>query len=990
MATSLLDQLLAAPDPTHQKQLLSAQREAIDDALIDALKDLADQQLRADAHAALATAALINHAATLTSNPFHRALALFAEANAWSIGGLGDYARAIALCDEAAAIYGEAGHTIDQADAQVTKIFALAMLGRYEEALTAGAWAATLCEEAQEWLRLATVEMNVAIVYGRMGKDADALAYFEHAGTLYLSAGDDGAWSLPGVEMNRALVLRNLGRFTESMVANTTAIQMLRDLGQNAEVGHAQQTLAFTYYVQGRYNEALTLLDDAQRCFQADGRQADLLVTALYRSHCLLEMRCFADVIAVSDELAALAARLHQPFEEGHALLNKAVALAGLTHYTHALDLLTAARTLFIRDGNVVWATQADLEAARLLLRLGRLAAAQDQAARCATIFINHHLPIHCARAQLTQAEALLLDGDLTVAIHLLREVVEVAATNRIPILGYRAHALLGQAAEKRVDLPTARVHYDAAIDNMEQLRGRLMVEFRADFLADKVGLYAAAMRLCLGQGEIAAAHAYGDRARARSLQDLLALRLDLGIHARSSSDQPLVDELNHLRQARDLVYRRTLHAQDFAALIALPVPSVTKAVASTTDIGREMADDLTHVEERITALWHTLLVRNADYARDDMQGELYTHAVAQSRRAGDADSMDLQQQLPPHTLLLSYFVTDSDCTLFLISREAIVTKALPTNAAQIQRLTEVLRLNLNMAAVADAARMPALLLHAQKILHQLYQQLLAPIQAELEQVCRLIIVPHGPLHYVPFHALVTQLDAAQPTNSRYLLDQQTVSYLPGAALLSPETTGTNRGDFIAMGHSYGGQLPHAVTEAETIAALARGRAFVETGATKAQLQAITATARVLHLATHGDFRADNPLFSGLALDDGWLSTLDIFNLQTNASLVTLSACQTGRNVIGGGDELLGLMRAFLAAGAATIVMSLWAVHDESTLLLMRHFYQALLAGQDKGAALQHAQVVLRNQWRVDGQHQPYAHPYFWAPFLLVGEAGPL
>ena len=77
---------------------------------------------------------------------------------------------------------------------------------------------------------------------------------------------------------------------------------------------------------------------------------------------------------------------------------------------------------------------------------------------------------------------------------------------------------------------------------------------------------------------------------------------------------------------------------------------------------------------------------------------------------------------------------------------------------------------------------------------------------------------------------------------------------------------------------------------------------------------------RVLHLATHADFRPDNPLFSGLALADGWLTTLDIFNLRLDASLVTLSACQTGRSVIGGGDELLGLMRSFLAAGAASLV----------------------------------------------------------------------
>jgi CHAT domain-containing protein len=162
------------------------------------------------------------------------------------------------------------------------------------------------------------------------------------------------------------------------------------------------------------------------------------------------------------------------------------------------------------------------------------------------------------------------------------------------------------------------------------------------------------------------------------------------------------------------------------------------------------------------------------------------------------------------------------------------------------------------------------------------------------------------------------------------------------------------------------------------------GEAYVEEQATKARVQQSLPTARVLHLATHGEFRGDNPLFSGLALDDGWLSTLDVYHQQTNATLITLSACQTGQSVVGGGDELLGLMRAFLAIGAASLVLTLWTVHDESTAQLMGHFYQALLAGQPKGAALRHAQVALRTD------HTSYAHPHFWGPFQLIGDTGPL
>jgi CHAT domain-containing protein len=167
------------------------------------------------------------------------------------------------------------------------------------------------------------------------------------------------------------------------------------------------------------------------------------------------------------------------------------------------------------------------------------------------------------------------------------------------------------------------------------------------------------------------------------------------------------------------------------------------------------------------------------------------------------------------------------------------------------------------------------------------------------------------------------------------------------------------------------------------VAARLGGEAVVEGRATRAEFLRRAESCRVLHLAAHGDFRADNPLFSGLALEDGWLTTLDIFNVRLPAALVTLSACDTGRNVIGGGDELLGLMRAFLCAGAASVALTFWEVEDASTGQVMAGFYGRLSAGETKAAALRAAQLALR-------QDAAYAHPYFWAPFFLVGDYGAL
>jgi CHAT domain-containing protein len=255
----------------------------------------------------------------------------------------------------------------------------------------------------------------------------------------------------------------------------------------------------------------------------------------------------------------------------------------------------------------------------------------------------------------------------------------------------------------------------------------------------------------------------------------------------------------------------------------------------------------------------------------------------------------------------------------------------------------------------------------------------LAPIGSHLTPYRRLIVVPHGSLHYVPFHALFD--------GQRYLVESHAISYLPAASFLrySRQNRPTGRG-LLSIGYSDHGRIPHALREAQAVSTLWQPtHLLLEEEATIRQVESAASQFRILHFATHGEFRADNPLFSGLALADGWLTTLDIFNLQLQASLVTLSACYTGQHVIGGGDELLGLTRAFLAAGSSSIAITHWPVADEDTKQLVERFYANLINGlMNKDKALQLAQCDFLYQ-----ADSPWlSHPYFWAPFYLIGDAG--
>jgi CHAT domain-containing protein len=178
------------------------------------------------------------------------------------------------------------------------------------------------------------------------------------------------------------------------------------------------------------------------------------------------------------------------------------------------------------------------------------------------------------------------------------------------------------------------------------------------------------------------------------------------------------------------------------------------------------------------------------------------------------------------------------------------------------------------------------------------------------------------------------------------------------------------------MGYSDGGRLPYVEGEVEAVAAcVPRPHLFTEDEATLSRLREQAGQCGLLHLAAHGVFRGDNPLFSFLQLADEPLRLLDVYGLKLRADLVTLSACETGMSQLKGGD-LIGLCRGFFYAGASSLVVSLWRVDDEATAELMTSFYRGLVAGKATCAALREAQLEILSQYR---------HPYYWAPFVLVG-----
>ncbi len=954
---NLTEQLLGLPEIAAQKRFLEANVLLLNDDVACALKKQADHLMHTDNWRAQRAALLLLHLAECTGDPLQRALGLLAEANVMSIG-FGEYKEAIPIYDEAARIYQSQGRPVEHARSQVGKIWSLTNLGRYAKALEVGEWAGRVLEDHAEWQVLATLTMNLGIVHARAGNDAGALEMFDRAAALYrqLGAESEAAWL--HVQQNRAVILRILGRFDESIRASQTAWEGLDRLGQQIPAARARQNLALTYFVLGRYNEALEQLDHVRDVFMADGRQRDAMLVELDISGCLLQLRRFGDVLDKCVQVRTLFTALGTQQYVAQAVVNEAVAYAELGRFSEALNSLSEAHRIFEEQGNHTWVASTDLQMATVYLRQGQAGESQAVAMKCATVFRAHDLPIEEAQARLVAARAAFALNLREQALRLTTQVLKVAEQRDVPDLKYRCHHILGALAAAQGQPRDALDAFDRAIEEVERLRGRLMVEFRTGFLEDKEGIYEDAVALCLSQGQPLRGLEYAERAKSRALLDLLSYRLDLGIQARNTTDRPLVEQLLHLRAERDRLYRRWEN-----------IPDGDSQGWSTAESGREQArQEVLALEKRIAQLWHRLLVHNADYAREAALWTVRTEPI--------------QPFLGSDTILVEYFITHGKFTVFLVTSGGVQGQQLECDLTQIQRWTQLLWLNLKAVPRSDPNRLTMLTTNAQGLLQQLHRLLLAPFADVLDSYHRLIIVPHGPLHYLPIHALYD--------GGSFLLEQHEISYLPGASFLRychdarPADT-----DLIAVGHSRGGRLPQAVREAGTVAAILEGRAILENDATLDTVQRAATECSVLHMATHGDFRPDNPLFSGLALADGWLTTLDIFNLRLHASLVTLSACQTGRSVIGGGDELLGLMRAFLCAGAASLVLSLWAVEDRSTAQLMETFYRKMAAGWSKGSAIRHAQLQLLRGQEGDGGAD-YRHPYFWAPFFLVGDSGTL
>ena len=327
----------------------------------------------------------------------------------------------------------------------------------------------------------------------------------------------------------------------------------------------------------------------------------------------------------------------------------------------------------------------------------------------------------------------------------------------------------------------------------------------------------------------------------------------------------------------------------------------------------------------------------------------------------------EIQQKIDARETLVEYFQQGGDFYAFVVKRSGIVARKLDANG-----LEELVR-NFRKAIEEQSA-------DATGLSKTLYDRLLRPLEKDISGD-ELTLVPHGALHYLPFVAL--------HDGKHYVVEKYNARILPSASVLKylRPAGKQNAGRMLIFGNPDLGDakldLPDAQREAQAIARQAgNATLLLRRQASESAFRKLAPQYPLIHIASHGQFASEAPLKSALLLSpeggsDGRLSVDKLYSLKLNADLITLSACETGLGKVNSGDDVIGLNRGFLYAGASSIVSSLWEVDDEATSMLMMSFYQQLRQhGKREALRLAQRETLAR-----------FPHPYFWSAFYLTGNA---
>jgi CHAT domain-containing protein len=941
----LVERFLALDDETRRAAFLSRNHSLLRSELVTKLTDQVREQVRVDVQRALRLADAALGIAHKLDDEGTLARALRAKANA--LYAKGEHASAVDFHEQAAALFDAVGETNEVARTLSGSIQPLLLMGEYNRAFAAGERARQIfTAEGNAW-RLARLEINIGNIYYRQDRFAEALARYERA-YQGLPAQQDPE-GIAAVLSNMATCYISLNAFSKALDSYQKARQFCVEHDMPVLVTQADYNIAYLHYQRGEYSRAIEML----RATRINSKKVG---DAYHHALCNLDLAELYLELNLSSEAAELAQQGYEGFrklgmgyESAKCLAFSAMAAGQQGHGFEGLKLFLQAREMFVKEKNQAWPSLIDLYRALVFFNEGRLFEARRYCNEALESFRELKLTNKSVLAQLLLTRIALRTDDPDQAFKHASAALEAVRELDSPVLTYQGHLLLGNVHSIRGDRAKAYASYQNARQALEKLRGNLRgEELKIAFIKNRLEVYENLVELCLAsQGDLASseeAFTYIEQAKSRSLMDMFVNPAP-AFTENAPGQSELVRSIKDLREELNWYYNL---------------------------IEREQLQPEQRSPERISVLQKQARHREKELARVLQEATETDASQAGLQMPSHVPLATIREAIPADTLLVEYFRVRDRILVCVLGPETleILPVTLETRVASLLRLLQFQLSKFHLNPQYLETFRDSLVQATQAHLKELYDELIAPIAPRLK-TSHLIFVPHGLLHYVPFHALFD--------GSQHLIDRHTISYSPSASIfaLCQARTSNSTGSPLIFGIP-DPQAPAILDEVQALKGVFdQAELFVGQNASEEILRSRGPGSRLIHIATHGRFRHDNPMFSAIRLGNSFLSLFDLYQLRLPVELITLSGCSTGLNVVAAGDELVGLARGLLHAGAQSLVLSLWDVHDKSTAEFMAVFYRLLQQGKAKAVALRSAMLELRSR---------YPHCYQWAPFILVGK----
>ncbi|MCC6537470.1 MAG: CHAT domain-containing protein [Bryobacterales bacterium] len=840
------------------------------------------------------------------------------------------YSRAVRLLD---ALHDEVGAARTRSSALQSLMYA----GRLDEALAWADQARQTFARTGEALRLARLETNVGTLLYRQDRHAEALEAYRRALPGLAQAGDDESVAI--TLRNMAVAFLSLLEFEEALRCFAESRETFWRLNLPILASEIDDNIAYLHFLEGDYREAIKLY---QATRSRDGQNPHkAAISLLDQSDLYLELNLFQEAVHLATQAIDRFQHLGLRPEVARSLQNLGLAQLHLGNVKASLAALSRARRVLAREKNSLWSALTGLSRALAMSSSGRATAALKLARAARADLLGSSMAAKSVLATVITARLELRSGHTAAARGLAAEARARVGDGNAPHLLLSADLLAGEAALAEGDRAAAHRAFLSAHELAEGLRQRLARdELQLSFLEDKRVIYESLAALHLEAGETGAAFQYVEQAKSRSLAEALVRP-----PARRPAGLPGEEEEAVERPRRRL---QRLHRQ-LDQLEAQPR-------AATSPLLEEFRRQAALCERELAA---ALAGRTAEPSAHHPPPATATLAAVQERLAAGAAFLQYFQ-LQDRWLLLAVRADGARC--FELGRPA-----------DVARESRLLRFQLSRGAPGwgHAPDDPHWQTATNRHLESLYELLVAPAAGWLPEG-QWVVAPHRDLHRIPFHAL--------RHGGRHIIDGRTVSYAPSAGVwlqcgARPRPEPGAGSLVLAVPDELS---PLIASEATAVARLLpRAELYVGNAATLDKLRA-PAARQAIHIASHGVFRADNPAFSAIRLADTRVSLLDLRDLPLQSELVTLSGCATGVHESAGADEIVGLARGVLLAGARVAQLSLWPVNDESTAQYMTAFYESWAGGVGAADALRTAMLKQKEVWR---------HPFFWAPFTLTGGA---